>query len=155
MAVRVSRISDDIPFEFSCAQWSVMSDDSKAEWEVTDNTCGVQTSAGSPYAASEFLYTLSGLIAVEYPLVLSVVDGVYTISVVLPEWHTFKGTISANKIIVTGFTLPSDINAVFPVVRKQWMMPTDDFTIDTGDNSVNFNAGLGLNGQIAYIRAYV
>jgi len=71
------------------------------------------------------------------------------------NWYTFKGTISSSKVIVTGFDLPANGNAVFPVVRRQFYNFTDDFTIDYGDNSVNFAAGLGLNGQIAYIRAYV
>ena len=71
------------------------------------------------------------------------------------NWYTFKGTISSNKVIVTGFDLPANGNAVFPVVRRQCYQLTDDFTIDYGDNSVNFASGLGLNGQIAYIRAYV
>ena len=70
------------------------------------------------------------------------------------QWYTYKGTISANKVIVTGFDLPANDDACFAVVRRQIYQSPDDFTINYGDNSVNFLAGLGLNGQIAYVKAY-
>ena len=155
MAVRVKRISDDILFQFTCEQWAMMSKDSKDEWTVTENTCGIQTTVGNPYAASEYLFTLNGIVAANYPVVIEVVDGVYTISVVLPEWRVFKGTISSNKLVVTGFTLPEDGYQSYAIVRRQHYHFTDDYTINTGDNSVNFPAGLNLNGQIAYVYAYV
>lgn len=70
------------------------------------------------------------------------------------NWYTFKGMISANKVIVTGFDLPSNDDACFCVVRRQIYQSPDDFTINYGDNSVNFASSLGLNGQVAYVKAY-
>lgn len=70
------------------------------------------------------------------------------------NWYTHKGTISANKVIVSGFDLPTNDDACFAVVRRQIYQSPDDFTIDYGDNSINFASGLGLNGQIAYVKAY-
>ena len=157
MAVRVSRVSDDALFEFSCAQWSLMSDASKADWTVTENTCGVQSAFGNPYAASEFLYTLTGIIAVVEPLTLTLVDGVYTISVTLPEWYTYKGTIASNRVIVpTGdFVLPASDDACYAIIRRQVYQSPDDFTVNLVDNSLDFVAGLGLNGQTVYVKAYL
>jgi len=70
------------------------------------------------------------------------------------NWYTFKGTITTNKVIVTGFTLPVNDDACFCIVRRQVYQSPDDFTINYGDNSVNFLSSLGLNGQIAYVKAY-
>lgn len=70
------------------------------------------------------------------------------------NWYTFKGTISSNKVIVSGFTLPANDDACYVIVRRQIYQSPDDFTINYGDNSVNFLSGLGLNGQIAYVKAY-
>lgn len=78
MAVRAADIDGEI-FEFACSQWDLMSDASKADWTVVENTCGFQTSVGSPYAASDFLFTLNGVVSAAFPLSISVVDGVYTI----------------------------------------------------------------------------
>lgn len=70
------------------------------------------------------------------------------------NWYTYKGTVSSNKVIVSGFTLPANDDACFCIVRRQIYQSPDDFTINYGDNSVNFLSGLGLNGQVAYVKAY-
>lgn len=70
------------------------------------------------------------------------------------NWYTYKGTIATNKVIVSGFTLPANDDACYCVVRRQIYQSPDDFTINYGDNSVNFLSGLGLNGQVAYVKAY-
>jgi len=154
MAVLAKDI-DDLLFEFDCSQWALMSDASKADWTVVENTCGVVSTVGSPYADSDFLFTLNGVVAAEAPITITLVDGVYTIGIDLPEWQTFKGTVSANKLIVADFDLPTNGEAVFVTVRRQRYFFTDDFTIDYGDNSVNFVSGPSLNGQVCYVTAYV
>lgn len=70
------------------------------------------------------------------------------------NWYTFKGTIASNKVTVTGFDLPANDDACYVIVRRQFYTSPDDFTINYGDNSVNFLSGLGLNGQTALVRAY-
>lgn len=81
MAVRVTRVSDDSIFEFTCAQWALMSDDSKSEWNVTENTCGIQTGYGNPYAATDLLFTLNGVVGADSPITLTLIDGVYTVGI--------------------------------------------------------------------------
>lgn len=157
MAVRVSRVSDDTLFEFSCTQWSLMTDATKADWTVTENTCGIQTTVGNPYAASDFIFTLNGVIAAAAPLSITVVDGVYTISITLPQWYTYKGVVSSNRVIVpTGdFLLPANDADCYAIVRRQIYLSPDDFTVNLVDNSLDFVAGPSLNGQTIFVRAFV
>lgn len=81
MAVKVKLISDGSDFEFSCAQWELMSDTSKADWTVTENTCGIQTGYGNPYAATDLLFTLNGVVGADSPITLTLIDGVYTVGI--------------------------------------------------------------------------
>lgn len=159
MAV-IAKDAGDLLFEFGCAQWALMSDASKAPWTVVENTCGIQTSVGSPYAASSFLFTLNGVVAADSPLNISIVDGVYTIGLNPPK--TYKGTVTANSVAIptSEFTLPSDAGFCTVIVRRQVYQPstdteTRDFELNLPANSVDFEAGLNLNGQIAYIKAWV
>lgn len=94
MAVSVQRISDDILFQFTCAQWALMSAASKAEWTVTENTCGFITGQGSPYASSNQVYSLNGVIGASNPITLSLIDGVYTIGISAAS-GTAPGSMSA------------------------------------------------------------
>ena len=94
MAVSVQRIADDILFQFTCAQWALMSTASKAEWTVTENTCGFITGQGSPYASSNQVYSLNGVIGASNPITLSLIDGVYTIGISAAS-GTAPGSMSA------------------------------------------------------------
>ena len=156
MAV-LARDGSDFLFEFACSQWALMSDASKADWTVLENTCGIPVSVGDPYASSDFIFTLNGVIAAAAPLSITVVDGVYTISVTLPEWHTYKGVVSSNRIIVpTGeFLLPANDADCYAIVRRQIYLSPDDFTVNLVDNSLDFVAGPSLNGQTIFVRAFL
>lgn len=93
--VSVQNIADPTMFfEFTCPQWGMMTALSKAEWTVIENTCGVQTTVGNPYAASDFLFTLNGVVSSEDPITISVVDGVYTIGISAATGTT-PGSMSA------------------------------------------------------------
>ncbi len=81
MAVRVTNVSDSSLFEFTCAQWALMSDASKADWTVTENTCGIQTGYGNPYAATDLIFTLNGVLGAQAPITLTLIDGVYTVGI--------------------------------------------------------------------------
>lgn len=81
MAVKVKLVSDSSEFEFTCAQWALMSDASKADWTVTENTCGIQTGYGNPYAATDLLFTLNGVVGADSPITLTLIDGVYTVGI--------------------------------------------------------------------------
>ena len=94
MPVIARDLIDDLEFSFSCAQWDLMSDASKAGWTVTENTCAAQTSTGSPYAASDFIFTLNGVLLAEAPITIGLVDGVYTIGI-NPATATTPGSMSA------------------------------------------------------------
>ena len=160
MAV-IAKDASDLLFEFDCAQWAIMSDASKAPWTVVENTCGIQTSVGSPYASSSFLFTLSGIVTANAPITIEIVDGVYVLSLNAPK--VYEGVIASNKVIIptSEFTLPDDINNVQSVVVRRQMYnastPTDtrDFDINYVDNSIEFESSLGLNGQTAYIKVLV
>lgn len=156
MAILAKNV-DDALFEFDCPQWALMSDASKADWTVLENTCGIQTTVGNPYASSDFIFTLNGIIVADEPLHIDVVDGVYTISITLPTWYTYKGTISSNRVFVPtlDFTLPTNDSACYAIVRRQMYQSPDDFTVNLVDNSLDFVAGLNLNGQVVYVKAYV
>lgn len=153
----LARNVDDLVFEFTCPQWALMSDASKLDWTVLENTCGIQTTIGNPYASSSFVLTLQGRIEVDTPLTLTVVDGVYTIGINLPEWKTYKGTIASNKVIVPtiNFILPANQAGIYAIVRRQQYHTADDYTVNTTDNSLEFLPGLNLNGQIVYVHAFV
>ena len=79
MAVRVKKIADDSLFSFTCAQWAMMEAADKSDWTILENTCGLVTQLSYPYAASEFFYTLDGLVAADDPLQIQTQDGVSTI----------------------------------------------------------------------------
>lgn len=79
MAVRVKKIADDSLFSFTCAQWAMMEATDKSDWTILENTCGLVTQLSYPYAASEFFYTLDGLVAADDPLQIQTQDGVSTI----------------------------------------------------------------------------
>jgi hypothetical protein len=51
----------------------------KSDWTILENTCGLVTQLSYPYAASEFFYTLDGLVAADDPLQIQTQDGVSTI----------------------------------------------------------------------------
>ena len=152
MAVLAQNAAED-QYEFTCSQWALMSAASQADWTVLENTCGIQTTIGNPYAASDFLVTLNGVIAVNAPLSLTVVDGVYTIGISI---KTYRGTISGNSVTVpTGdFILIDDDALVSATVRRQRYRSPYDFTINTATNSLDFLPGLGLNGQIVDVDAF-
>lgn len=111
--------------------------------------------ATAPAAGDTSLSVVSAVSGYDFPedsyLVISQKPYAFTPG----AWYTHKGTVSSNKVIVSGFTLPTNGHACYAVVRRQVYHFMDDFTIDTMDNSVNFLSGLGLNGQTAYVKAYV
>ena len=152
MAVLAKNAAED-QYEFTCAQWALMSAASQADWTVLENTCGIQTLFGNPYAASDFLVTLNGVISVNAPLTISVVDGVYTIGINI---KTYRGTISGNSVTVptTEFIMVDDDALVSATVRRQRYRSPYDFTINTTTNSLDFLPGLNLNGQIVDIDAF-
>lgn len=75
-------------------------------------------------------------------------------------WYTYKGVIGAvtsNRVFVptTEFLLPLNDDNSFVIVRRQMYQSPDDYTLNYVDNSVDFNAALGLNGQTAAIKVFV
>ena len=77
-------------------------------------------------------------------------------------WKTYKGVVASNSVAVPliDFVLPTDYNDVLVIIRRQTYLPSDgvearDFSLNAGANSVDFQSSLGLNGQTAYIRAFV
>lgn len=126
---------------FTCEQYSLMDETLPAGWTITENTCGIY--AGyfrSPYAS--FGLDLSGT--------------------ALPgNWYTYKAVIASNKVTVPTdvFLLPSNHNNTRVIVRRQEYHPsapseTRDYTVNNTDNSIDFEAGLNLNGQIAFIKVF-
>ena len=99
MAVRVSNVVDPtLLFEFTCTEWALMSDATKADWTVTENSCGVFSGFGSPYAASDLISTLNGVIGTDDPITLTLIDGVYTIGI-SPATGTTPGSMSASDYL--------------------------------------------------------
>ena len=99
MAVRVSNVVDPtLLFEFTCTEWALMSDATKADWTVTENSCGVFSGFGSPYAASDLVSTLNGVIGTDDPITLTLIDRVYTIGI-SPATGTTPGSMSANDYL--------------------------------------------------------
>lgn len=126
---------------FNCAQFALMDGVLPASWTVTENTCGIYVGQlRSPYAS--FGIELSG----------TSVPG---------SWYTYKGIVVANVVTVptSEIILPSNPNNVFVIVRRQQYNPSfpgeiRDFTVNNTDNSIDFEPGLGLNGQTAYVRVF-
>lgn len=99
MAVRVSNVANpDLVFEFTCSEWALMSDASKGDWLVTENSCGVLQGFGSPYAASDFVSTLNGVIGADAPITLTLIDGVWMVGI-SPASPTTPGSMSINDYL--------------------------------------------------------
>ena len=113
MAVRVSNVVDPtLLFEFTCTEWALMSDATKADWTVTENSCGVFSGFGSPYASSDLISTLNGVIGTDDPIILTLVDGVYTIGIT-PASGTTPGSMSANDYLkAQAYIEPVSLNTV-------------------------------------------
>jgi hypothetical protein len=115
MAVRVKKISDNSLFSFTCAQWALMETADRANWTVLENTCGLVTQLSYPYAASEFFYTLDGLVAADDPLQIQTQDGISTI--------LFKNQ-AAGTILAGPITGPDD----YPTFRALELTDLPDLT---------------------------
>lgn len=126
---------------FTCEQYALGGFALPAGWTITENACGIYFNLfRSPYAS--FGIELTG----------TSIPG---------SWFTYKGTIASNKVIVptTTFLLPSNYNNAMVIVRRQVYHAsapgeTRDFTLNYTDNSVDFEAALGLNGQIAFVKVF-
>jgi len=94
MSVLCEHITSGFLFEFTCPQWADMTNATQADWNIVQNTCGSTTYFGNPYAASDFLVTLDGIILGDAPIVVSTVDGVTTVSI-NPATATDPGSMSA------------------------------------------------------------
>jgi hypothetical protein len=89
-----------------------MSDATKADWTVTENSCGVFSGFGSPYASSDLISTLNGVIGTDDPIILTLVDGVYTIGIT-PASGTTPGSMSANDYLkAQAYIEPVSLNTV-------------------------------------------
>jgi len=113
MAVKVSNVADPtLIFEFTCTEWALMSDATKADWNVTENSCGVFSGFGSPYAASDIINTLGGFIGVDDPIILTLIDGIYTIGI-NPATGTMQGSMSANDYLkAQSYLEPVSLNTI-------------------------------------------
>lgn len=113
MAVRVSNVADPtLLFEFTCTEWALMSDATKDDWTVTENNCGIFSGFGSPYAASDLISTLNGVIGTDDPITLTLIDGVYTIGIT-PASSTSPGSMSINDYLKAQTYLePVSLNTV-------------------------------------------
>lgn len=156
MAVTARDISTLEQFEFSCAQWGLMEPSNQAEWEVIENTCGFVSILGNPYAASEFLYTLDGRVAVADPLQINTVSGVSTIDFKDQAQKTvFAGPITGADDYPTFRLLElSDLPAgVGTVTSVAATAPTAGFTISgspiTGAGTFTF----ALSDDLAALEA--
>ena len=127
--------------EFTCDQYALGGFALPAGWTVTENTCGIyMESMRSPYASFGLDFAGTSLPG---------------------AWYTYKGTIALNKVVVptSAFLLPSNYNNSMVIVRRQVYQAsapseTRDYTLNYTDNSVEFESGLNLNGQIAYIKVF-
>ena len=136
---KITATNGTITRTFTCEQYALGGFALSAGWEVTENTCGLYVSLfRSPY--SSFGLEVNG----------NSTPG---------AWYTYKGVITSNKVIVPTavFTLPSNYNNSMAIVRRQMYhasapSETRDYTLNYTDNSVDFEPGLGLNGQIAFIK---
>ena len=126
---------------FTCEQYALAGDALPAGWTITENTCGMYFGQfRSPFAS--FGLNLSGT--------------------ALPgNWYTYKGTIASNQVVIptTEFLLPSNPCNTRVIVRRQAYNPsvpgdTRDYSVNNEDNSIDFEASLGLNGQVAYISVF-
>jgi len=126
--------------EFTCEQYALMGDDIPG-WTITENTCGIYVDLlRSPYAS--FGLDLAGTS--------------------LPgNWRTYKGVVAANKVTIpiAELKLPSNPHNTMVIVRRQHYHPsvpseTRDYTVNNSTNSIDFEAGLNLNGQVAYVKVF-
>ena len=112
MAVRVTNVADDSLFEFTCAQWALMSAASQADWNVTENTCGIQTGYGNPYAATDLIFTLNGVLGAQAPITLTLIDGVYTVGI-SPASADGPGSMSVNDWLkAQAYLEPVSLNTI-------------------------------------------
>lgn len=124
-----------------CSQYALLNDTLPAGFTITENTCGIYfQSFRSPFASY----------------------GIDFGSVALPgRWYSYEAVISSDQVVIPtdNFTLPSNPDNVFVIVRRQQYHPdvpgdSRDFFVNIVDNSIDFNSALGLNGQTAYIRVF-
>ena len=127
--------------EFSCTQYALMGGSLPSGWTISENTCGIYTQHfRSPYASF----------------------GIDFAGTALPgSWYTYKATIASNQVVVpsTEFILPSNPHNTRVEVRRQAYHPSvpgevRDYTVNNSNNSIDFEASLGLNGQIAFISVF-
>jgi len=138
---QITATNGTITRDFTCEQYALGGYALPSGWTVTENTCGVYfTKFRSPYASFGIEFNGTSLPG---------------------SWHTYKGTIASNKVIIptTIFLLPSNYNNSMVIVRRQVYHASEpgetrDFTLNYTDNSVDFESGLGLNGQIAFVKVF-
>lgn len=127
--------------EFTCEQYALSGYALDAAWTITENTCGQYLAKlHSPFAS--FGIEFGG----------TAIPG---------GWYVYKAVIASNRVIIptADLTLPSNEANVIAIIRRQQYNATvpgevRDFTVNNADNSVDFEAGLNLNGQIAFIRVF-
>lgn len=94
MSVLAENSVSGLTYRFGCGQWAAMTDASKLDWDILENTCGYATSIGSPYASSSLISTLNGLVGATEPVTLEVINGIFTIGI-LPANASDPGSMSA------------------------------------------------------------
>ncbi|MCB0541913.1 MAG: hypothetical protein KDC70_00260 [Saprospiraceae bacterium] len=133
--------TNGVETEFTCEQYALMGYTLPSGWTQTGSTCGVYFDVvKAPFAS--FGIALGGT--------------------TLPgRWYVYEAAISSNRVIIPTSTivLPTIPENVHVIVRRQEYRATDaattrDFAVNNTDNSIDFQSGLGLNGQTAYIRVF-
>lgn len=138
---RITATNGVITRDFTCEQYALAGYALPSGWSVTESTCGIYAGMfRSPYAS--FGLDLAGT--------------------ALPgSWNTYKAVITSNRVIIPAvvFLMPSNPHNTMAIVRRQnyhASIPgeTRDYTINYVDNSIDFEPGLNLNGQIAFIKVF-
>lgn len=133
--------SNGVSREFSCEQFALMGSALPTGWTYISSTCGIYFDYfRSPFASY----------------------GIEFSGTTLPgKWYPYQDTITTNRVIIPTATLvlPTIHDNVEVYVRRQRYQPSDpvttrDFTVNNTDNSIDFESGLGLSGQLAYIRVF-
>lgn len=138
---KITGTNGDVTRTFTCEQYALMGYSLPAGWTMTGNTCGIYMELiHSPFASYGLDLTGGALPG---------------------NWYVYEGVVADDRVIIPtdAFTLPSNWNNVFVIVRRQQYHPdvpgdVRDFFVNNADNSIDFRTTLGLNGQTAYVRIF-
>lgn len=133
--------SNGVAREFSCEAFALMGYVLPSGWTYVSSTCGVYFD----YFCSPFASGGLELSGAQLP----------------GRWYTYEAALSSNRVIIPTSTLvlPTIFDNIEVHIRRQRYYPSDsvttrDFTVNSAANSLDFEASLGLDGQLARIRIF-